>query len=126
MSMGIAVLVVELPFPPAELSPNKRLHWAKKASLTRIYRTACMFWTNRARPQEEQELKWPYDGEIPISVTFFPPDNRRRDRDNMLASFKAGFDGIADALGVDDNRFIPTHRVGEVVKGGKVLVEITP
>lgn len=120
------MLRVELPFPPAELSPNKRLHWAKKAALVKAYRHQASLSTVCAQDIMDRGIRWPYDGEIPISVTFFPPDNRRRDRDNMLASFKAGFDGIADALGVDDNRFIPTHRVGEVVKGGKVLVEITP
>lgn len=119
------MLRVELPFPPAELSPNRRLHWAKKAKSVKAYRNWVSLMTQAEVPPIDRG-RWPYDGEIPISVTFFPPDNRRRDRDNMLASFKAGFDGIADALGVDDNRFIPTHRVGEVVKGGKVLVEITP
>jgi crossover junction endodeoxyribonuclease RusA len=63
-------------------------------------------------------------GDIPLTVTFFPPDNRKRDRTNMEAAFKAGFDGIADALGVDDNRFVPTYRKGDVVKGGMVIVEI--
>lgn len=119
------MLRVELPFPPADLSPNKRLHWRQKADAVALYRATCHLMTFAELPPIDRG-RWPYDGEIPISVTFFPPDNRRRDRDNMLASFKAGFDGIADALGVDDNRFIPTHRVGEVVKGGKVLVEITP
>lgn len=120
------MLTVALPFPPAELSPNKRLHWAKKAKIVKQYRWDCNMLIGMAWWKEGPLRRWPYDGEIPISVTFCPPDKRRRDRDNMLASFKAGFDGIADALGVDDNRFIPTHRVGEVVKGGKVIVEITP
>lgn len=119
------MLVIELPFPPAELSPNKRLHWRVKAKHTSGYRLCARMYTSVEIPPIDRG-RWPYDGEIPISVTFFPPDKRRRDRDNMLASFKAGFDGIADALGVDDNRFIPTHRVGEVVRGGKVIVEITP
>lgn len=121
------MLTVELPFPPAELSPNKRLHWRSKADAVKAYRHEC-YWPvlSEMRKHAMWNERWPYDGEIPISVTFFPPDNRRRDRDNMLASFKAGFDGIADALGVDDNRFIPTHRVGKIIKGGKVIVEITP
>jgi crossover junction endodeoxyribonuclease RusA len=59
-----------------------------------------------------------------MTVTFHPPDNRRRDRTNMEASMKAGFDGMADAMGVDDNRFAPTYRKGEIVKGGKVVVTI--
>jgi crossover junction endodeoxyribonuclease RusA len=59
-------------------------------------------------------------------VTFQPPDKRRRDRDNLQASLKAHFDGIADALGVNDSLFVPTYAIGEPVKGGAVRVEITP
>lgn len=43
--------------------------------------------------------------DIPINVFFYPPDNRRRDADNLVSSLKAVFDGIADALGVNDARF---------------------
>jgi hypothetical protein len=44
--------------------------------------------------------------------------------DNRIAQFKAGQDGIAQALAVDDSRFEPTYRRGDPVKGGKVVVEI--
>lgn len=37
------------------------------------------------------------------TLAFFYPDLRRRDDDNASASCKAFRDGIADALGVDDN-----------------------
>ncbi len=38
-------------------------------------------------------------------IDFFPPNRARRDDDNAIAAFKAGRDGIADALKVDDARF---------------------
>lgn len=59
---------------------------------------------------------------IPVTITFHPPTKRRYDLDNRIASFKAGQDGIAQALAVDDSRFEPTYKRGEPVKGGKVVV----
>ena len=37
---------------------------------------------------------------LPLYLTFYPPDKRKRDDDNMISSFKAGRDGIAQALGL--------------------------
>jgi hypothetical protein len=37
---------------------------------------------------------------------------------------KAGLDGIAQALEVDDNRFRPRLEVGDVVRGGVVIVTV--
>lgn len=46
---------------------------------------------------------------ICLSLEFYPPDNRRRDRDNIIAAFKAGQDAIADVLGRDDSEFHVTY-----------------
>jgi crossover junction endodeoxyribonuclease RusA len=53
------------------------------------------------------------------------PDKRHRDADNCLAASKAGLDGVADALIVDDKRFQPItiYRVsGE--KPGSLIVQL--
>jgi crossover junction endodeoxyribonuclease RusA len=42
----------------------------------------------------------------------------------MLAATKAGLDGIADVIGVDDHRWAISLRRGDPVKGGAVVVEI--
>ncbi len=63
-------------------------------------------------------------GKMVFSIEFFPPDKRRRDDDNMLASFKAGRDGVADALGVDDNKFVTSFEVCDPVEDGAVRVTI--
>ncbi|MNC70101.1 hypothetical protein D3C75_1208780 [compost metagenome] len=56
-------------------------------------------------------------------LEFVPPDRRRRDDDNLVAMFKAGRDGLADALGIDDNVFATQIRVSkETIKGGAVHV----
>jgi len=100
-----------LPWPPKELSPNSTLHWAKKAKFKKMYREACWVLTLEAK------LKVVGLGKIPIEVTFYPPDKRHRDADNMVASIKAGLDGLADALKVNDKNFLPTFVFKEEVKG---------
>lgn len=123
------MLRVELPFPPAELSPNKRLHWAKKARVVAKYRGECTWLTELSEARRHiagRAVRFPGDGEISVSLTFCPPNKRRRDLDNMIASAKSLLDGVATALAVDDSRFALTCRKGKVVKGGKVIVEITP
>ena len=57
-----------------------------------------------------------FHGPLDLDITFHPPDNRRRDLDNMLASIKSGLDGISDALGVDDSTWTLTIRRGETCK----------
>lgn len=61
-----------------------------------------------------------------LSIRFCPPDRRRRDLDNMFASFKHGIDAVAEAIGIDDYGFAFTIVRGEPVKGGRVEVTITP
>lgn len=105
---------VTLPWPHKELSPNARVHWAKKARITKAYRELCFYMA------KDKKLK---PGHI-MKMTFHPPDNRRRDDDNMIASFKAGRDGVADAVGVDDAQFKLQFERGYVKTGGAVVVEI--
>ena len=107
-----------LPWPPAECSPNARVHWSKKSRAAKAYRSACHLLAKQAG------IKAP-EGEALLLLEFVPPDRRRRDDDNLLAMFKAGRDGLADALGIDDNVFATQIRVSkETIKGGAVRVRI--
>jgi crossover junction endodeoxyribonuclease RusA len=114
--------MIELPWPPKELSPNSRTHWRKKASVAKGYRNDCYLLTKAANhPPLETE-----DGGLVLAIEFVPPDRRQRDDDNCLAAFKSGRDGIADALGINDNRFKTTLWLSDKpVKGGMVRVSIT-
>lgn len=111
--------MISLPWPDKCLSPNARIHWAKKAKVTKASRTAAGWATIAAKTKVEG------DGAIYLHVYFYPPDNRRRDGTNMLASMKAAFDGIADALGVNDIRFHVTYEVCRSRNGGEVRVIVT-
>ena len=112
---------VVLPWPNPKLSPNARLHWrarvGPKADAKRI-----AAWTTVAAKgfhQAREALKG--DARIPVRITFYPPDRRHRDADNMVASAKALIDGVADALSVNDRRFLPTFIFAEPEKPGRVV-----
>jgi len=44
--------------------------------------------------------------------------------DNCVASSKAYFDGIAEALGVDDSRFQISPHIAEPVKHGRITIQV--
>lgn len=108
-----------LPWPPKELSPNARVHWAAKSKAAKAYRHACRVLFMAAG------IKAP-PGKIVLTLEFVPPTRHSMDDDNLIARFKAGRDGIADALGVDDKHFTTQFWLrSEPVKGGSVIAEIT-
>jgi crossover junction endodeoxyribonuclease RusA len=109
---------ITLPWPPAKLSPNARLHWRALDRVKKAYKADC------AWSLLEQTVQAMPEGRIPLTITLHPPDQRKRDRDNMQSSLKYGLDQLAKHLGVDDYLFDPAYRVGEPVKGGAVVVVI--
>ncbi len=91
-----------LGWPPSNLSPNARLHWAKLARAKKQYRNACF------SVSKEQLKKFNTDNipeKLVLEMTFIPPDRRSYDRDNLVARMKSGIDGLADALKINDKRF---------------------
>ena len=112
--------VLELPWPDRRLSPNAREHWSVTSKHKRAYRARCRaigesVGIGALRGSENS---------VRVDLTFFPPDKRARDWDNMLAAMKAGLDGLADAMGVDDHRWKLGFEVSDPVKGGIVLVQV--
>src|SRR3546814_12114849 len=96
---SVLSVIVHLPWPPAALKPNgSHGHWSRKSSAAKKYRADCLVLAKAAR------LK-PVDGPMALRIEFYPPDKRRRDLDNMLASFKYGIDAVAEAMGVDASLF---------------------
>jgi Holliday junction resolvase RusA-like endonuclease len=89
-----------------------------KAKAAKAYRKAAGWATIEAREVVED------DGPIDVHLTFYPPDNRRYDGDNLLARMKSGLDGLADALKVDDSKFDISYNIVTPCKNGKVEVKI--
>lgn len=110
---------VTLPWPPKDLSPNARVHWRTRSKVAKAYRHACWALVKEARLTAPET-----SGPLHLWIDFYPPDRRHRDDDNMIAAFKSGRDGLADALGVDDRRFICHPYVKDQI-GGMVKVRIT-
>ena len=108
-----------LPWPDKRLSPNARIHWAALAKLKKKAKTDAYY-------TALQEDLGQIDAEkVHAKYTFFPPDRRTRDRDNLISSCKAMQDGIALAIGVDDGKWITTYEIaGAVEKNGMVKVEL--
>ena len=117
--MSSGGISIELPFPPASLSGHNSGHWKGKAGIVAKHRE----WAKFATMAVDDGRLFPHD--IPISVTFYPPD-KRSDRVNFANRMKPYFDGIADALGVNDSRFLPSYHFAEPIKGGKIIVRLEP
>lgn len=110
-------------FPPASLSghANGNSHWGKSKETERWRAIAC-----------EKAEKSGYVGsftdgkyDIAINISFYPP-NRRGDRVNFPNRIKPILDGIADGLGVNDARFVPTYHFCPVTKPGWVEFRLSP
>jgi len=106
--MSVIPLAVTVSLPPKALSPNTRTHWAAKARAVKAHRGEAFLMAGRAVAGVDKGGQWwaKVDTEILVRATFWFRVNRRRDRDNAQASLKAAMDGIAEALGVDDSRFV--------------------
>lgn len=99
-------MIVTLPYPEKVLSPNARAHWAVIARAKKKAREAASWATISAAGSTANLAPYAAQERLAVGIKFYPPDNRRRDVDNALASLKAALDGIADAMGMDDSRFI--------------------
>lgn len=105
------MLEIILPWPPKELSPNARLHWATLAKAKKQYRHAC------AQQMVVQGARRIQAEGLEVEFTFYPPTKRRIDMDNCIARMKSGIDGMADVLGVDDSRWKMGFEMAEVTGG---------
>ena len=87
---------IKLDWPPKELSPNRRGHWARAHRLRKNYIRDCQILA------KSQGLGKIDADRVQVNIMFTPPDKRKRDDDNMIGSFKSGRYAIASLIGVDD------------------------
>ena len=122
------MLEIKLSFPNPKLNPNRSTgrHWAGSAELKKKAKTEGHYATLAAMGETKTpRSKLNLDGDVSLHITFVMPDKRRRDRDNLLASIKGDLDGIASALGIDDDNFEPMticRRYGN--QPGSVIVKV--
>jgi len=126
----ITPLVIPLPYPDPDLHPNGRPDPWRRAAKTKAYRETCQILA-RSEINRRAKVGRPFelaaDGPIPVRLVFHAKVNRRRDRDGALSSAKALLDGLADALKVNDARFVPETVWGELRPPfGAVVAEVGP
>lgn len=106
-----------LPWPSPTLSPNARVHHMALARAKKAYRRECGV---QAIAQGARAIK---AERLTVRITFYRPDRRTYDRDNLIARFKAGQDGVADVLKVDDGLWDTTYEIAADI-GGMVRLEV--
>lgn len=120
---GILTTII-FPWPPKELSPNSRVHWAKKSAKAKEVKEIAYFLTIAADKKHFYDLNNKPET-ITLNITFNPPTNARHDIDNCLSRCKSLIDGISQALGIDDSKFKYTIQMGSKVAGGSVVIDIS-
>lgn len=85
---------IRFPQPAELLNLNQRWHWARKAKVTKAWRTTAGYCAPKSRKLPPSE----------VHVTIDVADRRRRDPSNLFPTVKAIVDGLVDAgLWPDDN-----------------------
>jgi len=108
-----------LPWPDSALSPNSHLHWRARQAARILARDDAMMAALATGKKLDLNVA------LCLTVTMYPPDRRRRDADNVLASLKVSIDSLCGAIDVDDWQI---RRVvlewGDVMKGGQVMLKL--
>lgn len=111
--------MIELPFPSSLLAGQSDKHFWRLRPVIKQHREWARLATLAAGMKAPDGA-----GDICVGVTFYPAD-RRGDRVNFPNRMKPYWDGIADALKVNDSRFLPSYHFAEPIKGaGKVVVVV--
>jgi len=115
---GGSMTKIFFPWLDSRLSPNKRIDRRALIAVKRDAKELAMLLTFESRLIL-------IETDLQIKITFCPPDKRRRDLDNLYATFKPYQDGIFEALAMDDSLIdrVILQR-GETVKDGYVIVEL--
>ena len=112
-------LLIELGWPAKQLSPNARVHHMVKHRYAKAAKIEAGWATKAALPRD-------FGGDrFDVHIRAYPPVNRNRDADNLIASLKPHLDGIAGALGVDDRLFnAPTLQWADQTQNGKIVIRL--
>ena len=87
------MIVLEFPYTSPPLTANQRLHWRKKATITRDVRELTGLLANRVSRMSA----------CTVELVWFVNTKHRRDVDNVTPTLKAMCDGLVDANVVTDD-----------------------
>jgi len=91
----MSVHEIRLPWSKPPLSLNDRGHWSGKARRTRDVRRVIAGFVRAAHI--------PAAARVSVALTYFPRDSRRRDEDNLVATYKVACDAVVDSGLVHDD-----------------------
>jgi Holliday junction resolvase RusA-like endonuclease len=116
---------VELSFPDSKLMPNRSAgkHWTFNHGEKATQKQEAYFLARQAITESGFETNT--GARYSVELLFHPPDNRKRDRDNLQAACKSMLDGIAQAMEINDAQFKPTSEIGETHYRGRVVVKVS-
>lgn len=127
------MIEISFPLPARPWSVNERIHWARRADLTRIWRGTTTMHTRAWHARNRSVWNRHKDRPALVCVEIPFPDRRRRDPHNYAGTVvKAIVDGLVDAgLWPDDTPdwvtvADPTFTVDRSYGGGSVRVRIWP
>ena len=123
--MSGGTLRIELGWPAKELSPNGRAHYMVKSRYAKAAKTEAGWATKIALGVNRD---WhPAADKISVHIIAHPkPTGPNPDADNLVASCKHFFDGIAEVLGVNDRIFeAPTVTFADKSERGSLVVELS-
>lgn len=109
--------MIVLPWPSSDLAGHSSKHYRTMRPIIAKHRE----WAHNATLEVNPAI--PAEGDILVHVRFVPANNRG-DRLNYANRMKPYFDGIADALKVNDKRFLPSFTYSDPEKPGRVEVTI--
>ena len=102
------MLRIRLPFPDRRLSPNARRVWQASLTPKRAAREvgyfAAMEDCHARGTGSASSLGIIKTKPLHLRIAIHPPDNRRRDVDNIVAALKSYQDGVFDYIGMDDSQ----------------------
>lgn len=88
-------ITVPLSYDTPPLNANQRMHWAKRAKITKAIRHE-IAWRVKARRLEPAR-------HISVQLNYLPKQNRRRDLGNLMPTHKAALDGVVDSGLIPDD-----------------------
>ena len=103
-------IIIRVGIPDRCLSPNARVHWARRAKAKKAARYSAQWSAAEAMGRLWPRQDAPKWDAATIEPRVYWPNRHKVDGDNMLSSLKASFDGLVDAgLLADDKgvRFLP-------------------
>lgn len=103
-------IVIRVGIPDRCLSPNARVHWARRAKAKKAARYSAQWSAAEAMGRLWPRQNAPKWEAATIEPRVYWPNRHKVDGDNMLASLKSAIDGLTDAgLLADDKgvRFLP-------------------